>query len=1077
MSSKDPTSEFPRKFGKYHLLAPLAQGGMGALYVAVTGDHGLEKLLVIKTVLPHLADTEYVSRFRDEAKVVVKLSHGNLIPVFDAGQVAGELFLAMDFVEGKDLRAVWNRCAQKGVAFPVDVAVYIIKELCRGLGYAHAYGDLRLVHRDVSPPNVLISYSGEVKLTDFGLAASTLKLEKTAPGIIYGKVSYMSPEQARGEPLDGRSDIYAAGIILWELLTGRQLFPPGKEQPQDLLRRARNPVVVPPSQRAPRVPPALDAICLRALSAGREPRFSSGEELRDALGAWLAAEAPSTDAARMERFLRMLFAEDIERERGERQRLLDMTRERVRATLPPTHELWQMMEQSAEELAKGTDRRREARPAAADRRQQTGRRNADKLRDRVAVTSVVVKSPMVGPARAGDPADPGGLAMAQAQAQAQRTDFTGIVLDGRYRVEELIGEGGMGRVYLAEHVDIGRRVAIKILHPVYGRMPDLVERFRREARAASKIGHPHIVDVTDSGTTDDGSVYFVMEYLEGVELASIIDREGALDVARALRITSQICRALSAAHAVGIIHRDLKPENIFLTVREGAADFVKVLDFGIAKSSEAEEARGKRLTHPGMAMGTPEYMSPEQAAGRPADERCDVYAVGAILYEMLTGTPPYEGDNFMEILTKKATVDPVPPGSVRPELPPMVEGLVQSAMARDPAVRPPSMEAFEYELTKCLAGRGVAVAKILGIPSESPLLGMGGTYLPRDEVTPVSSPVGVASWRARLSFQEPVQSGGVVTEPGTASIPTPPPHFASVAPGGVAAGAVGHLGALSMSTPPAVTPAPLPVAEPPRAEDTDMVNARMPDLRGQGLRLFGWAVLLLLLVAGGAAMFLALDSERAGTGSPARTSAQSGDLGQPAAPARREEPAAPAKGRRAAGSHKSADRAPARDRAESAGAAKGDAGDRQAHEREEDGKRAERSPAGVPRTAQEAKALLQDAEKRVSKLDWDGAKEKYQLVAAGKFQRQKAYLGLAEVAFETKRNDDVISYAKRAGGSAGARVLLGHAYYQKREFATALQYYDSVLRENRNHTEAHTGAKAARDQLGGAGPPGGGPAE
>src|SRR5687767_3203750 len=169
------TDGFPGKFGKYHLLAPLAQGGMGALYLAVAGERGLEKLCVIKTVLPHLADAEYVARFRDEAKVVVKLSHGNLVPVFDAGQVDGEIFLAMDFVEGKDLRAVWNRCAKKAVAFPVDVAVYICKELCRGLAYAHAFGDLRLVHRDVSPPNVLVSFSGEVKLTDFGLASSTLK--------------------------------------------------------------------------------------------------------------------------------------------------------------------------------------------------------------------------------------------------------------------------------------------------------------------------------------------------------------------------------------------------------------------------------------------------------------------------------------------------------------------------------------------------------------------------------------------------------------------------------------------------------------------------------------------------------------------------------------------------------------------------------------------------------------------------------------------------------------------------------------------------------------------------------------
>src|SRR5919106_184650 len=279
--------QFPRKFGKYHLLAPLAQGGMGALYLAVTGDRGLERLMVIKTVLPHLADAEYVARFRDEAKVVVKLSHGNLIPVFDAGVVGGELFLAMDFVEGRDLRAVWNRCAKKQVAFPIDVAVYIVKELCRGLAYAHAFPDLNLVHRDISPPNVLVSYSGEVKLTDFGLASSTLKLEKTAPGIIYGKVSYMSPEQARGEPMDGRTDLYAAGIILWELLTGRQLFPsaplgPNKEQApaDDVLSRVRDPAIEPPSKRASRVPPDLDRIALKALAVDAGQRYQTGEELR-----------------------------------------------------------------------------------------------------------------------------------------------------------------------------------------------------------------------------------------------------------------------------------------------------------------------------------------------------------------------------------------------------------------------------------------------------------------------------------------------------------------------------------------------------------------------------------------------------------------------------------------------------------------------------------------------------------------------------------------------------------------------------------------------------------------------------
>src|SRR5579859_369951 len=194
---------FPRPFGRYTLLANLAQGGMGALYVACVGETGMEKLCVIKTVLPHLADKEYVARFRDEAKLVVRLSHGNLVPVLDAGVArdggSEELYLALDYVDGKDLRAVWNQCAKKGIAFPIDIAVYIARELCRGLHHAHTASGLKLVHRDVSPPNVLLSFAGEVRLTDFGLAASTMKTEKTQPGVIYGKVSYMSPEQARGE--------------------------------------------------------------------------------------------------------------------------------------------------------------------------------------------------------------------------------------------------------------------------------------------------------------------------------------------------------------------------------------------------------------------------------------------------------------------------------------------------------------------------------------------------------------------------------------------------------------------------------------------------------------------------------------------------------------------------------------------------------------------------------------------------------------------------------------------------------------------------------------------------------------
>ena len=219
-------------------------------------------------------------------------------------------------------------------------------------------------------------------------------------------------------------------------------------------------------------------------------------------------------------------------------------------------------------------------------------------------------------------------------------DFVGRVIDSRYRVLRKIGEGGMGTVYAAEHVEIGKIVAIKILHPHYSTEQELVERFRREARAASRIGHPNIIDVMDFGTTDDGCAYFIMEHLDGIDLADVLSHERRLDANRSCEITIQICRALAAAHAAGVIHRDLKPENIFLVARDGKADFVKVLDFGVARSA----GRTNRLTNPGIAMGTPEYMAPEQAAGGVVDHRSDIYSVGALLYEMVTGQPPQKRD-------------------------------------------------------------------------------------------------------------------------------------------------------------------------------------------------------------------------------------------------------------------------------------------------------------------------------------------------------------------------------------------------------------------------------------------------
>ncbi|HEX3695894.1 MAG TPA: protein kinase [Polyangia bacterium] len=727
---------FPRRFGSYVLLRPLARGGMGALYLALSGTQETAKLCVIKTVLPHLADKEYLARFRDEAKVVVRLSHGNLVPVFDSGQVEGEIYLAMDFVEGRDLRNTWNRCAKKGIAFPIDVAAHIVKELARGLHYAHTFGDIKLVHRDVSPPNVLLSYSGEVRLTDFGLAASTLKLEKTAPGIIYGKVSYMSPEQARGEPLDARTDLYAAGIILWELLTGRQVFPStkpgpnGQDAPADeLLNRVRNPVVVAPSKKASRVPAELDRIAGKALAPELKDRYANCEELRQDLAAYLAQTAPATDAVRVSKFLRDLYDEDIESERREREEQMKEALEafadggaaRAARSPPPRPPAAAVpvppplpgkapppRPPVANKLTSPPAPTAPTMPAAKAEGEVEARRERGTVVAGPGRHDNRLNKKTMDPSSPSEPASlSSSLLQSEGNAAGKSSSVVGSVIGGRYQVRRLSGEGGMGRVYEAEHIDIGKRVALKILHPAYSQTPDLVERLRREARAASKISHPNVVDVTDSGTTDDGAFFFVMEYIEGKELGEIIFREKRLDVARALLITAQVCRALQAAHDVSVIHRDLKPENVLILSRDGQKDFVKVLDFGIAKSPEREDKNGqgqssRRLTHPGMTMGTPEYMAPEQAAGKPADPRSDIYAVGGILYEMLTGNPPYEGSNFMEILHKKANQSPAPLSALRADVPPEIEALIMRALAKDPAERPQTMVELEQEIQRLL---------------------------------------------------------------------------------------------------------------------------------------------------------------------------------------------------------------------------------------------------------------------------------------------------------------------------------------------------------------------------------------
>jgi serine/threonine protein kinase len=689
---------FPRRFGKYVLLKSLARGGMGEIYVAATGELGFQKFCVIKKVIAERSDKGKSNRFLDEAKVVLRLAHANLVPTFDAGEHEGEFYIAMELVEGKDLREIWNRCVRTRTRIPLDVALHVARETARALAYVHSYGDLKLVHRDVAPPNILLSYFGEVKLTDFGLARSVLKQEHTAPGVVFGRAAYLAPEQARGEVADARSDIYSLGVVVWELLTGHQYLQLQNLDAATAMSLVRHPHPQPPSSRAAWVTPELDAVIMRALAPAREDRYQNAEEMRQALSDVIARLSPRADAERSAEFLRGLCGEAMREEQAEREHLLG-----------------ESIGLSAEDFSDMLT------PVAGHRADgQPGTVTAPRREGPSQHAVVVAEAP-------------------RGRTTPPRSDFTGRTIEGRYKILRVLGEGGMGTVYAGEHVEIGKGVAVKILHPQYSRQQDLVERFRREARAASRIGHPHIIDVTDFGTTEDGCAYFVMEHLDGIDLADVLSHERRLEPARAAQITIQICKALEAAHAAGVIHRDLKPENIFLVAREGRADFVKVLDFGIARNVEQDSSR---LTNPGIAMGTPEYMAPEQAMGGLADRRSDIYSVGALLYEMVTGQPPHgEGSDASPINKQKPARSP---RELRPELPEELEVVILRALEADPAKRQQRMAALEYDLTKTQWGRPRAVSDLLGLRGpEARAEDSGGT---RERLAVVAPPAAETSF-------------------------------------------------------------------------------------------------------------------------------------------------------------------------------------------------------------------------------------------------------------------------------------------------------------------------------------------
>jgi serine/threonine protein kinase len=323
--SEDSAKErqLPAVFGRYLLLKRLSRGGMGEIFLAKLGEiQGFEKLVIIKKILPNLgADQEFIKRFIDEAQVAIKLNHANIAPVFEVGKVDGEYFLAIEYIEGRDLRRLVARLREERTRLPPDLCLYIVRELANGLAYAHRRTDekglpLSLVHCDISPPNVMVSFEGEVKVIDFGIAKSAIRIAGTNPNMGFGKFGYMAPEQLiRGGMVDKRTDVYAAGVVLYELLTGERLFtfPEGGDY-RAIARMVTQGKITPPSVRDPRLDPDFDGIVMRSLSTKQDSRYQTAEELRDALQVKLSQLNPTLSADALAHFIRALFSEEISEE-------------------------------------------------------------------------------------------------------------------------------------------------------------------------------------------------------------------------------------------------------------------------------------------------------------------------------------------------------------------------------------------------------------------------------------------------------------------------------------------------------------------------------------------------------------------------------------------------------------------------------------------------------------------------------------------------------------------------------------------------------------------------------------------
>lgn len=650
------------------------------------GQAPLSRLVCIKRIRARFRDSAYRDHFLDEARIATRMEHNNILPVVDAGEIDGQLYIATQAVQGRSLDQVQG----SEPPLPAALSVYLIRELFRALDYIHKLPGVSLVYRALSPHKMHLEWNGAVRLANFASASSAIKLSETLPGTIRGELAYMSPEQARGQKADPRSDVYAAASILWELLCRKPFRPPEKLTLAEVAQWTAESV----RSHAPQLDAQLDATIQRALDPDPQKRWPDALSMMQRLTQWLAERAPAAGQESLAAFMRESFAGAEQKEHLAREALL--------------HRDWAPAIREIENTKLSSIRRLSSLEDSPFRQTRAGHGLVPPSAESGTITTPITNRSDLA---SREPRPPSTTVPAVAGSSAQKARplvappeklRPGSVIAQRYRIEARLGRGGMGTVYRARHLQVGRWVAVKVLARAWSRDEDVARRFRAEARAASAAGHPNIVEVFDAGELSDGRLFLVMEFLEGQNLYDLLRVEGRMKVEEAIEVMFGVARAVKAAHDVGVIHRDLKPDNVMLVDRgAGESRAIKVLDFGI--SAMMDERNETRWTKPGHAVGTPEYMAPEQARGVSATNLFDVYAWGVMFFEMLSGQAPLTGSNFVDVMAKKNDEAAPALASLCPELPSAVCELVDDCLRIEPALRPQSMGEVLVRLGKCQA--------------------------------------------------------------------------------------------------------------------------------------------------------------------------------------------------------------------------------------------------------------------------------------------------------------------------------------------------------------------------------------